>query len=50
MVAVTRGYNIMELITRARTMLYIIIVDDFNNDRYAKNKEYFYQAEEKDLV
>ena len=31
-------------------MLYIIIVDDFNNDWYVKNMEYFYQAEEKDLV
>ena len=45
MVAVTSGRNIMELITRSRTILYIILVTYSEDDySYAKTKEYFQQA------
>ena len=44
-VAVTSGRNIMELITRSRTILYIILVTYSEDDySYAKTKEYFQQA------
>ena len=43
MVAVTDGGHIMELITRARTHLSVILVEEDNND-YANTKEYFQQA------
>ena len=42
-VAVTDGDHIMELITRARTHLSVILVEENNND-YANTKEYFQQA------
>ena len=41
-VAVTNGFNIMELITRARTHLSVIIVGE--GFLFAKTKEYFRQA------
>ena len=52
-VAVTGGNYILELITRGRTMLNILLVDYHNkhdNDYYATIKEYFKQAAEQGLV
>ena len=46
-VAVTSGRRIMELITRARTMLHIIFTHD---DALAETKGYFQQASAKGLV
>ena len=45
-VVVTTGIDIMELITRARTHLYVIIVERANNrsDDYAKTKKHFKHA------
>ena len=47
-VAVTYGGNIMEMITRAKTLLAVIIVDD--DDDYAKTQEYFQQAADQGLI
>ena len=47
MVVVTTGWNIMELITRARIHLYIFLVGGWY---YAKTKEYFQQAADLGLV
>ena len=45
MVAVTDGIHIMEVITRPRTHLSVILVEEDNNDGlYANTKEYFQQA------
>ena len=45
--AVTDGLQIMELITRAKTHLSVIIVDGFG---YAKTMKYFQQAADLGLV
>ena len=47
-VAVTVGGGIMELITRARTRLSVILVEDWMY--YAEIKKYFQQAAEQGLV
>lgn len=47
MVAVTKGSNIMELITRARTHLSVILVGKY---QYAKTMRYFQQAADLGLV
>ena len=47
---VTNGYNIMELITRARTHLSVILVDCLEEPCYAKHKEYLQQAADLGLV
>ena len=49
-VSVTNGYNIMEVITRARTHLSVILVEDRNRMYYAKTKEFFKQAAELGLT
>jgi len=46
-VAVTDGWSIMELITRARTHLAVILVEGY---QYAKHKEHFQQAADLGLV
>ena len=48
MVAVATGRNIMELITRARTHLVVILVDD--GKVYFKTKSHFQQAANEGLV
>ena len=45
--AVTSGTRIMEVITRARTHLSVILVD---GDAFAETKEYFQQAADLGLV
>ena len=47
-VAVTGGNSFMELITRARTHLSVILVDDSSS--YAATKEYFQQAADLGLI
>ena len=47
-VAVTSGGNLMEMITRAKTVLAVIIVDD--RYHYATTQEYFQQAVDQGLV
>ena len=49
-VAVTVGDNIMELITRARTHLYVIMVDRRDRIYYAETKKYFQQAAKLGLI
>ena len=49
-VAVTVGDNIMELITRARTHLYVIMVDRGDRIYYAETKKYFQQAAKLGLI
>ena len=44
-VVVTNGDHIMELITRGRTHLAIILVDGGRNNQYAQFKKHFQQAE-----
>ena len=46
-VAVTTGWNLMEMITRAQTRLSVILV---GRDGYAETKEYFQQAADLGLV
>ena len=48
-VAVTSGSNMMELITRAKTHLAVIIVDGHGR-LYEKTKEYFQKAAERGLI
>ena len=48
-VAVGRGNSIMEMITRAKNLLAVIIVEGRHN-LYAKTKEYFQQAAEQGLI
>ena len=48
-VVVTSGVNIMEMITRARTHLTVILVDDHRRD-YTKTKNLFLQATNEGLV
>ena len=48
-VVVTSGVNIMELITRARTRLSVILVGEEYGE-YAVVKKYFQQATDLDLV
>ena len=52
-VAVTYGAKIMEMITRAKTMLAVIIVDGHgysHSHSYAKSKEYFQEAADQGLI
>ena len=49
MVAVTNGFDIMELITRATTQLCVILVDTGVFD-YEATLDHFYQAAEQGLV
>ena len=44
-VVMTKGDNLIEMITRARTHLVVILVDC-----YATTREYFLQAESKGLI
>ena len=48
MVAVTSGFSIMEMITRARTHLAVILVDD--DEDYTKIKKHFHMAAREGLV
>ena len=47
-VALTNGFQIMELITRAKTRLFVILVG--NDQMYAETKANFQQAAELGLV
>ena len=47
-VAVTSGGNLMEMITRAKTLLAVIFVGGGYNDK--ETKEYFQQAAEQGLI
>jgi len=50
-VILTGGLSLMEKITRAKTKLYIVLVDDHAGvDVYSETKGYFQQAAEKGLV
>ena len=44
----TRGLHMMEMITRARTHLAVILADRFDEQR--KTREHFFKAEKKGLV
>ena len=50
MVAVVSGFSILEMITRARTHLAIILVDNGDGRTYTEHKDYFWQAAEKGLL
>ena len=50
MVAVVSGFSILEMITRARTHLAIILVDNGDGWTYTEHKDYFSQATEKGLL
>ena len=50
-VAVTSGHNIMELITRAKTHLIVILVEaEGISDWYEKTKKHFHEAADLGLV
>ena len=50
-VAVTGGFNIMELITRARNMVAVIVVEGkFAQTRYIEIKKFFQQAADEGLI
>lgn len=50
-VAVTGGFNIMELITRARNMVAVIVVEGkFAQTRYVEIKKFFQQAADEGLI
>ena len=49
MVAVTRGLNILELVTRARTHLSIIMVDN-GQSYYTETMKHLQQAADQGLV
>ena len=54
-VAVTNGYDMMEMITRARTHLAVILVDDHGYGAVStsfikETREHFFQAESKGLI
>ena len=50
-VAVTNGIHIMEVITRARTHLSVILVEEDKDDGLAaKTRDYFQQAADQGLI
>ena len=50
MVAVVSGISVLEMITRARTQLAIILVDNDDGRTYTQQREYFRKSAEKGLL
>ena len=48
--AVVSGFSVLEMITRARTNLVIILVDNGDGHTYKEHKDYFSRAAEKGLL
>ena len=49
-VAVVSGFSSLEMITRARTNLVIILVDNGDGHTYTEHRDYFSKAAEKGLL
>ena len=49
-VAVVSGFSILEMITRARTSLIVILIDNGDGYTYTDHKDYFSRAVKEDLL